>query len=1009
MPVDFLSDEQARRYGHFTETPTPEQLARYFYLDDSDRELIAPRRKDYNQLGFAVQLGTVRFLGTFLSDLTEVPREVVRYAATQLSIGDPGTFAAYLQRDTTRREHALEIQRHYGYKSFTDHPGYFRLLRWLYSRAWLSAERPSVLFDLATARLVDQKILLPGASILARLVSRVRERAATRLYAVLAGLPSREQRQRLEALLEVPDGERLSRLEQLRRAPVRVSAPALVGALTRLREIRALGVSDLDASTVPPSRREALARLAATAWAQALVRMPEERRVATLLAFAQHMETVALDDALDVLDLLTGEILTRAEREGQKERLQRLRDFDRAALRLMAACEVLLDEAQVDADLRAAVFARVPRPELSEALATVGELARSPEDHYYEHLLSRWRTVRHFLPRLLDTIAFDGIETARPVLEAVAFLQGLEQASRRGPVVGDAPLAVMPPPWRHLALEPDGSVDRRFYTFCVLEQLQKALRRRDVFATPSRRWSDPRAKLLEGADWEAVRPQLCRSLGRAPDPEEELARLRIELDAAYARTAANLEENTAVEVERTGERDRLVLSPLDKLEEPESLPRLREAVDALMPRVDLPEVLLEVQAWTGFADAFTHASEGRSRAGDLATSVCAALVAEACNIGLRPLIQPGTPALTPMRLSWVLQNYLRAETLVEANARLVDYQATLPLAQAWGGGEVASADGLRFVVPVRTINAGPNPKYFGVGRGVTYYNFTSDQFTGFHAIVIPGTIRDSLYILSGLLEHQTSLEPVEVVADTAAYSDVVFGLFWLLGYQFSPRLADVGDARFWRIDPAADYGQLDGIARNRINVRLIEKSWDDLLRVAGSLKTGTVGAHEIMRLLTRGGGPSRSASTLARAVAEVGRVAKTLFLLAYLDDETYRRRVLLQLNRHEGRHRLARGIFHGGRGAVRKRYREGQEDQLGALGLVVNAVVLWNTRYLQAALNQLRTGGSEIKAEDVARLSPLGFEHINLLGRYHFGLTESVARGELRPLHQASEQDALVG
>jgi TnpA family transposase len=84
-----------------------------------------------------------------------------------------------------------------------------------------------------------------------------------------------------------------------------------------------------------------------------------------------------------------------------------------------------------------------------------------------------------------------------------------------------------------------------------------------------------------------------------------------------------------------------------------------------------------------------------------------------------------------------------------------------------------------------------------VGRGITYYNFTNDQFTGFHGIVIPGTLR-ALFLLAGLLEQQTSLQPQEIMTDTAGYSDVVFGLFWLLGYQFSPRLADIGEARYWR-------------------------------------------------------------------------------------------------------------------------------------------------------------------------------------------------------------------
>src|SRR4051794_37819513 len=108
---------------------------------------------------------------------------------------------------------------------------------------------------------------------------------------------------------------------------------------------------------------------------------------------------------------------------------------------------------------------------------------------------------------------------------------------------------------------------------------------------------------------------------------------------------------------------------------------------------------------------------------------------------------------------------------------------------------------------------------------MTYYNFTADQFTGFHGIVIPGTLRDSLYILEGLLEQQTVLRPVELMADTAGYSDIVFGLFWLLGYQFSPRLADLGDARFWRLDPQADYGALDKVARHRINVGVIAAQW----------------------------------------------------------------------------------------------------------------------------------------------------------------------------------------
>ncbi len=130
---------------------------------------------------------------------------------------------------------------------------------------------------------------------------------------------------------------------------------------------------------------------------------------------------------------------------------------------------------------------------------------------------------------------------------------------------------------------------------------------------------------------------------------------------------------------------------------------------------------------------------------------------------------------------------------------------------------------------------------------------------------------------------------------------------------------------------------------------------------------------------------------------------QTIYLLNYIDDEDYRRRILTQLNRGEGRHSVARIICHGQRGEIRKRYKEGQEDQLGALGLVTNAVILWNTIYMQSALDHLQQS-IEINKEDEARLSPLGYGHINVLGHYSFTLAEQVKKGKLRPLNLPSER-----
>ena len=611
--------------------------------------------------------------------------------------------------------------------------------------------------------------------------------------------------------------------------------------------------------------------------------------------------------------------------------------------------------------------------------------------------MSQWRSLRRFLPTLLRVVEFESNKAGKPVKDALKFLQSLE--GKRNPKMENAPLNTVPKNWASWVVKKDGMINRKAYTFCILEQLVEGLHRRDLFVDKSERWSNPSAKLLQGQAWESARSHVCRALNLNPSPQPELENLKQQLEKTYQRTVKNLPQNGAVKIEKVKGKDTLTITNLDKLDEPESYLQLKEQVEILLPHVDLPEVLLEIQAKTGFIDEFTHINESFARVKDLSTSVCAILIANACNISLTPLVRPNIPALTRSRLNWVEQNYIRPETLIRANARLVDAQSSIPLAQSWGGGEVASADGLRFVVPVRTLNAGANSKYFGQGRGITYYNFTSDQFTGFHGLVIPGTLRDSLFVLVGLLEQQTSLRPKELMTDTSGYSDVVFGLFWLLGYQFSPRLADVGEARFWKLDPDSDYGVLEKLARQRVKVELIERNWDDILRIAGSLKLGNVSANEIMRTLQKGKKPS----TLAKAIGELGRISKTLYLLNYVDDEAYRRRILTQLNRGEGRHSLSRAVFYGRRGEVHQRYREGQEEQLGALGLVVNAIVLWNTYYMDAALNHLRLGQMIINPEDIARLSPLGYEHINMLGRYRFYLSEDLKNGAMRPLRNQNE------
>ena len=262
-------------------------------------------------------------------------------------------------------------------------------------------------------------------------------------------------------------------------------------------------------------------------------------------------------------------------------------------------------------------------------------------------------------------------------------------------------------------------------------------------------------------------PDVLTTLGLPGDPGALLTGHAQALDAAYREVGGRLAVNTEVTIDADG---KIHLTGLKAVEEPPSLIDLRSRTAAMLPRVDLPEVILEVMSWAPeLAEAFTPVSGGRSRLDDLPVSVAACLAAHAMNIGYRPVAKKGVPALERSRLSHVFQNYVRPETLAAANAPLVARQAGLLLAQARGGGLVAAVDGMRFVVPVPAAFARPNRKFFGSKRGMTWLNAINDHGMGRGAKIVSGTVRDSLHMIDVIFGLDGGELPEIVVSDTGSY------------------------------------------------------------------------------------------------------------------------------------------------------------------------------------------------------------------------------------------------
>ncbi|NKY60933.1 Tn3 family transposase [Nocardia flavorosea] len=1002
-------------YGRFGVLSRVE-LERFCYLDDEDRRLIAARRRDYNRLGFAVQVVTVRYLGMFLVDPIDVPVELVAYLAEQLEIGDPSCLGEYMVRRSTRFEHQAEIAAEYGLVPFSESEA--ELAAWIADQAWITGDGPKAIFEGAVAWCRARRVLLPGVTTLEKLVAAGREAAEQRLWAQLAGQLSPSSAGVLLGLLEVPAGtkQRVSELDRLRKGVFRPSSKGMLAALERVGDLAVAGSAGVNVSAVPPRRLLGLAQHGLSGKATQLRRMSREHRLAVLAATVSVLSARAVDDVLELFDLLmTTELLSKAERESKEEKLRRYPRVSRNAGKLAEAVRVLLEMVEIDQGIELGVVwdlieAKVTGAALRSAVAVIDELVPAGDAELdgqrAEELAGRFATVRPFLPRLIRGLAFGATPEGAPVLAAMRTLAELitEKPGKPGARWLDARRVdhdLIGGAWSRLvyvAGRPAETVDRAAYTFCVLEQFHRHLKHRNIFVEASSKWRDPRAHLLAGDHWEIAREAGLNALGLPSEPSAMLAEHAEALDAAYREVAARLDGDTPATVDDDG---KLHAAALTAVPDPPSLTDLRRRVEAMLPRIDLPELVLEVMSWhPGFTEAFTHVSGNPARVADLGLSVAAVLCAHAMNVGFGPVTSPGVEALTRDRLHHVDQSYLRFDTLAAANTALVEAQARIPLAQAWGGGLVASVDGLRFVVPVRTIHARPNAKYFGRKRGITWLNMINDQAAGLAAQVLSGTPRDSLHAVDVVLRQSGGTVPEAIITDTGSYSDIVFGLLHLLGRQYRPQLANLPDQRLWRIDPAVDYGPLDKAARGRIDVERVGRHWEDMCRIAVSIHTGEVSAHEVTRMISRDGQPT----SLGHAVAHFGRIFKTLHVLRLADDEPYRREIKAQANLTEGRHDLARRIFHGRKGEMTRVYYEGMEDQLSALGLVLNCVVLWNTVYMDRALAELRALDYPLDDADVARLSPFVRSHIGIDGHYSFHLPD--LGGTHRPLRDPEAPDS---
>ena len=951
-----------------------EAMHRQAYTLSEDEKTLVLQSANGNsgRLTFAVLLKARQALGYFPS-ASEIPESVQRYLAEQLSLDISTRLADAEHLRKSRSRYRLTIRAHLGCRLFADVGN--DVIAPVIGSAARTMSDPADLINVAIEALNKANIELPAFSTLDRLVGHIRQQVHDELYHAIAGSLTPDDREELDQLLRVADGETVTPFAALKETPGPATLSHVRAWADRLAGLNAIINPKPLLVGIPHTKVRQFAAEAKAFEASDLrdVTHPGKRH-ALLVCFVEQAQTSTRDE-------LAGMLLRRIRRTrgSARDELKALQDQHRnIEERLIGVVGGVLDHAR-DADDDAALGRRI-RQLLAEngGIEAIGQqynaVSALHDDNYLPLMWPAHTKHRSVLFRVLDLLDIRSATHDVSVLRALDTVRE-HRHNRRDFILNDLDLSFAAARWRSfLTKRVDGIVviDRRALEVCIFSYLAKGLESGDLYIEGSSEYADYRTQLLPLNECRDRLPDYCRQVDLPETGSALVAELRAQLSALADHVDAGFPANTELSIDADGKphlRRLKAVSPSDDFRAFEAAVRKR------MPERHLLDILKNVHHWVPYTRHFGPASGSDPKLDDAIKRYLFAIFGYGCNLGPNQTAHHAPETISRHTLRRINAQHVSADTLDAARTDVINEYARFDLPRFWGSGQVAIADGKHIELRENNLIGERHIRYGGYG-GIAYHHI-SDTYIALFCNFIACGVWEAVYILDGLLENRSDIQPDTLHADTHGQSEPVFGLAHLLGIKLYPRMRNWNDVVFYRPEKSSAYRHIDTLFGQVVDWALIQRHWPDMMQVVLSIQAGTVLPSMLLRKL----GSHNRTNTLHKAFRELGRVIRTMFLLRYISETEFRLSIRAETTKVESFHSFMDWIGFGGP-IVKSGDPVEQAKQLKYMDLVANAVMLQNVADLTDVVAELGDAGHTVTKEHVQRLSPYMREHIRRFGQY---------------------------